>query len=367
MINTDLNPQENEPKSQSPQAQSQEPSHAKPSIVESIKEVERLYEFLNEKFKLGLNHDNLIITIEETSKNTLGFFRPSESPKSWYKDLSFKHQANEPSETETATEQDESINHICLNSHHLRAKPYETLTHEYAHYLNKVLDNYKGNGNNYHTAQFKSRAEQMFLRVEKGTYGFNTTSETPEFKQMIEKEFKPSETAFKIFQETEQERNSRLGITPKDENGNPIIPTKPEPKGRLKKWVCDCGYIIRASENGKNPDKPLKAICGYCESPFKIEETQAQAKPETKREPETKPEQAEPEQNDGKRANESNDLNPSQAITPQEFNSYESLRIEGLFNMFDIKAVCEYTDLSKEKVLIIMKQYDDLKTRFKNE
>jgi len=323
MINENENANENEPKSQA-KTQSQEPKF-KPSIVDSIKEVERLFSFLNDKFKLGLDLNNLVVTIEETNANTMGFFRPSDKPKSWYKDLMFKHQAKEPSEEETAHEQDESINHICLNSNHLRSKPYETATHEFAHYLNKVLDKYKGNGNNYHTAQFKQRAEQMFLRVEKGTYGFNTTYETEEFKKMLG-EFKPSLTAFKIFQETEHQRNIRLGLYPTDANGNPIIPPKPEPKGRLLKWVCDCGYIIRATRNGTR-EQPLKAVCQFCNTEFKIQEhEQPEPKPEQepKPEPETKPEQAEPEQQEEdffkailETAKENGHQEPTQAETEQ--------------------------------------------------
>lgn len=50
-------------------------------------------------------------------------------------------------------------------------------------------------------------------------------------------------------------------------------------------------------------------------------------------------------------------------ITKEEFKAYENLRIEGLFNMFNVKAVCNYTNLTREKVFYIMKNYDEL---FKN-
>ncbi len=296
MEQNDLSPSEKDRPSES------QPQLIKPSIVESIKEIERLYTFFNNRFKFGLDLSDLVVLIHETNPNTLGFFRPSDTSKSWFKNLAFKHQdhTNEQSqkatETETATEQDQAINSITLSSHHLRANPYETLAHEFAHYLNKVIDNYKGNNNNYHTSQFKKRCEEMFLRVEKGTYGFNVTHETDKFNDMINNEFKPSKTAFNIFQETEQQRKSRLGlypkdengdpIYPKDENGDPIIPPKPKPKGRLLKWVCDCGYIIRATRNGSKAE-PLKAVCSHCSSTFKIQEHQPS-------ENTTKPSRAEP-------------------------------------------------------------------------
>lgn len=51
-------------------------------------------------------------------------------------------------------------------------------------------------------------------------------------------------------------------------------------------------------------------------------------------------------------------------ITKEEFNSYNDLREEGLFNMFNVKAVCEYIDLEREQVFYIMKNFDSLSVKF---
>ena len=46
-------------------------------------------------------------------------------------------------------------------------------------------------------------------------------------------------------------------------------------------------------------------------------------------------------------------------ITIEEFNEFEEVRQNGLYNMFDPKAR-ELTDLSKEQWMIIIKDYDKL-------
>jgi len=51
-------------------------------------------------------------------------------------------------------------------------------------------------------------------------------------------------------------------------------------------------------------------------------------------------------------------------ITKEQFTKYEELRKEGLFNMFNVKAICEYTQLKREEVLFIMKHYKELKGGF---
>ncbi len=52
-------------------------------------------------------------------------------------------------------------------------------------------------------------------------------------------------------------------------------------------------------------------------------------------------------------------------ITKGEFESYNELRKEGLFNMFNVKAVCNYTGLEREQVFYIMKNYEKLENKFK--
>lgn len=51
-------------------------------------------------------------------------------------------------------------------------------------------------------------------------------------------------------------------------------------------------------------------------------------------------------------------------ITKQQFNDYEYVREEGRHNMFDVNAVCKLTNLTREQVFFIMKNYSQLKKYF---
>ena len=196
------------------------------SISPSIKESERFIYFLNDRFNLNLNLEDLTILIQETKPSIKGFFMPSLHLRS------FK------------TDEEKKLNTICLSSHTLKQNPYETLTHELAHYIDLIKNNHIPKSN-YHNKNFKLIAEKLLLKVEKGIYGYCYTSETDEFKQLL-KEFKPSLNAFKIFQQISQ--------------------NKKKDKSRLLLFMCECGTKIRSA---KNENKPLKAICLYCNSEFK--------------------------------------------------------------------------------------------------
>lgn len=236
-----------------PSQAQQEPSQAV-SIQPSIKEIERFISYLNKRFNIKPSNE-LIILIQKTEPQTKGYY----SPKSW---RVFKHQVKE--------DEPKNINEITLSSLYLCFEPYETIAHEYAHFLNTYLDNYKGNSRNYHHLDFKKRAEQLLLRVEKGHYGFNQTYETPEFKAMLE-DFKPDQNAFKIFQPTD---NRIVGFNgdgkPVDKDGKVIKP-KAKGKSRLLLFECDCKIKIRTA---RNETKPLKAVCQYCNTEFKHTEPQ---------------------------------------------------------------------------------------------
>ena len=194
------------------------------TIKDGITEIERFIKFLNNRFNLKIQ-DDLIVLISETRHNTLGIFN-----QNW------KEQ-----------KEDNKINSITISSQILKGlKPYETIAHELAHYLDIAIDKSNFPRGNYHTQKFKVRAEQLLLKVIKGTYGYNITEETNEFNEML-KEFKPDENAFKVFQE------------PKGIKGKPS-------QTRNLKFICDCGFIMRSA---KNKDKPIIAICGYCKGMFK--------------------------------------------------------------------------------------------------
>jgi predicted SprT family Zn-dependent metalloprotease len=191
------------------------------SIKPSIEEIERFIIFLSNKFSLWLKND-LIVNIQATNPSTKGFFMPNTSENHYENDIT-------------------ALNYICISSLFLKNNPYETIAHELAHYINQ-LDGHNCKCN-YHTKHFKIIAEKLLLKVEKGTHGFNITNETPEFKALLS-EFSPDKNAFIIFQNhQDKEKKSTRNLL----------------------YTCSCGVKIRSA---KNEDKPLKAICGYCNSEF---------------------------------------------------------------------------------------------------
>jgi len=51
-------------------------------------------------------------------------------------------------------------------------------------------------------------------------------------------------------------------------------------------------------------------------------------------------------------------------ITKEQFERYESLRESGDINMCDVKSVCGITELSKDEVLFIMENYEELSNKY---
>ena len=201
------------------------------SISPSIAETERFILFLSHKFNIPIK-DELLVNIQTTSPSKMGFFMPSNSPTAYQKD------ALNPSNSEKQT-----LNLICLSSLYLKTGIYETIAHEFAHFVNN--QNGHKDKNNYHSKHFKIVAEKLLLSVKKGNHGYNITEETPEFKNMLI-EFMPNENAFKIFQ----------NFNEKEKKGS-----------RNLLFMCSCGCKVRSA---KNEDKPLNAVCSYCLTKFEV-------------------------------------------------------------------------------------------------
>lgn len=51
-------------------------------------------------------------------------------------------------------------------------------------------------------------------------------------------------------------------------------------------------------------------------------------------------------------------------ITKEKFNDYESVRVSGVTNMFDVKTVCDLSGLVREDVFEIMKNFTELKEKY---
>jgi predicted SprT family Zn-dependent metalloprotease len=194
------------------------------SIKPSINECERFIKFLNVRFNLGIQ-DNLIINIHQTTPSRKGYYMPS---------LHSNHYENE--------QNNKALNFICISSIYLKETPYETIAHELAHYLHDFIDN-KPCKNNYHNKHFKKRAEQLLLKVSKGKHGFDNTEQTDAFIELLQ-DFKPDDNAFKIFQHANEIKKQ---------------------KSRNLLYMCSCGVKIRTA---KNENKPLNAICQWCDSKF---------------------------------------------------------------------------------------------------
>ena len=53
-------------------------------------------------------------------------------------------------------------------------------------------------------------------------------------------------------------------------------------------------------------------------------------------------------------------------VTQDEFNAYEDVRESGVTNMFNVSVVSDYSGLSRDKIITIMKNYNTLAERYGN-
>ena len=53
-------------------------------------------------------------------------------------------------------------------------------------------------------------------------------------------------------------------------------------------------------------------------------------------------------------------------ITQDEFNAYEDVRESGVTNMFNVSVVSDYSGLSRDKIVTIMKNYNTLADKYGN-
>ena len=52
-------------------------------------------------------------------------------------------------------------------------------------------------------------------------------------------------------------------------------------------------------------------------------------------------------------------------ITKNQFNEYWNIQKSGVTNMFNVKNVMELTGLTREEILFIMENYEELEERYK--
>ena len=53
-------------------------------------------------------------------------------------------------------------------------------------------------------------------------------------------------------------------------------------------------------------------------------------------------------------------------ITQEDYQAYEDVRLSGVTNMFAVSTVSDYSGLSKDKIVSIMKNYSTLREKYGN-
>ena len=53
-------------------------------------------------------------------------------------------------------------------------------------------------------------------------------------------------------------------------------------------------------------------------------------------------------------------------ITQEDYQAYEDVRLSGVTNMFAVSTVSDYSGLSKDKIVSIMKNYSALRSKYGN-
>ena len=53
-------------------------------------------------------------------------------------------------------------------------------------------------------------------------------------------------------------------------------------------------------------------------------------------------------------------------ITQEDYQAYEDVRLSGVTNMFAVSTVSDYSGLSKDKIVSIMKNYSALREKYGN-
>ena len=54
----------------------------------------------------------------------------------------------------------------------------------------------------------------------------------------------------------------------------------------------------------------------------------------------------------------------TEQVTQDEFDSYVEVQESGITNMFNVSVVSDYSGLSRDKIMTIMKNYSDLNDKY---
>lgn len=194
----------------------------KNSICPAIRELERIYDILAQKYGLDKIAKRPIITIQTRGrlKNTAG----------WYWDNKWQYKKQKISE----------IN-ICAET--LAGNVAETLIHEMVHYHNDSLKINDCNAHDYHNKHFKERAENYGLNVNKsGRDGWNETIISKSLQKFLS-QIKINKNIFALYRKKDRKITT---IT------------------KMKKYTCGCTIVRCATD--------LQAKCEICKHKFIMEE-----------------------------------------------------------------------------------------------
>lgn len=165
---------------------------------------------------------------------------------------------------------DEHLHEVVVVAEHLDRPAedvVETLIHEAAHAMNFERGKKDCSASQYHNQVFKAAAEELGLEVTQVRhYGFAVTS-------------LPEATAARYAAEIEGlravmiHRKKPLSVTVPPGTGPPTTgddnddEDDDKPKSRLRKAVCDCGFIIRVA---KKTIEDTVIRCESCGEPFRL-------------------------------------------------------------------------------------------------
>lgn len=164
---------------------------------------------------------------------------------------------------------DERLHEVVVVAEHLNRPPeavVETLLHEAAHAMNFARKIGDCSASQYHNARFKDAAQEIGLRVERVPhYGYALTILPHETSLHYEAEINGLREV--IIHRAHPAVTNAVPPPKGDEDGAEGEDAGDKPRSRLRKAVCDCGFIIRVS---KKTIEDTTIRCDSCGEPFRL-------------------------------------------------------------------------------------------------
>ena len=164
---------------------------------------------------------------------------------------------------------DEHLHEVVVVAEHLNRSPeaiVETLLHEAAHAMNFERKIHDCSNSQYHNAKFRQAAEEIGLRVERVPhYGYALTVLPHETSLHYEAEIAGLR---EVLIHRAHPPTTSAGPPPKGGDTDEEEDTADtQPRSRLRKAECACGFIIRVS---KKTITDTTIRCDSCGEPFRL-------------------------------------------------------------------------------------------------